>query len=289
MRFALAAIVMLLGAMTMTEAKKATTTRYWDCSGGSCGCGYKKNGRNVHCESNAMFKAPRNNKYGAKFYGAAALSPSLGGDAWMSKGCGRCFKVTGKANIRGHSHTTTVVLKGTNSCPPSNPACNGKDHFDIAAPGFDFPSKSLHNVCDQVGMEKALRSPQTCSYWMIHSQDPNKLCNCDSIQDGTLREGCKNFKSLYWANPTVDYEIVECPRELKEHPPCWHDNGDRWPSTKPAKCSSGYREFFEDEDNAQTLIEEIDVETPIEETVVEAPEENVVDATSTTSEDAVLM
>jgi len=126
---------------------------------------------------------------------------------------------------------------------------------------------------------------------MIHSQDPDKLCDCDSIKDGALREGCKHFKSLYWANPVVDYEIVECPTELKQHPPCWHENGNRWPSTKPAKCATGYKEFFENEEDAQTPIDEVDAETIVEETV--ASETTSVEpetiTSETTTDDAILM
>ena len=134
--------------LNTVASKYATTTRYWDCSGGSCGCGYSKNGNPVHCPSNSMFKAPAGNPYGAKFYGSAAISQTLGGGDWLASGCGKCFKVTGSANVGGHSESTTVVLKGTNYCPPGNPSCNGKDHFDIAAPGFDYPNASISNTCD---------------------------------------------------------------------------------------------------------------------------------------------
>lgn len=129
------------GDSTPTEGP-ASTTRYWDCSGGSCGCGYLYNGQSHlerHCNSNALFAAPANNEYGAKFYGAAAISATLGGGDWLAEGCGKCFKVTGTSNIPGNSGvTTTLVLKATNYCPPGNPSCNGKAHFDIAAPGFDY-------------------------------------------------------------------------------------------------------------------------------------------------------
>ena len=173
-----ASLLLLLG---VASSKYATTTRYWDCSGGSCGCGYAKNGNPVHCPSNAMFKAPAGNKYGAKFYGSAAISKTLGGDYWLAPGCGRCFKVTGRANVGSHTEYSTVVLKGTNYCPPDNPSCNGKDHFDIAAPGFDYPLASISNTCDKMGMESALRTPQTCSYWMISSQNPSENCNCNAF------------------------------------------------------------------------------------------------------------
>lgn len=54
----------------------------------------------------------------------------------------------------------TVVLKGTNYCPgSSNPSCNGVAHFDIAAPGFDYPNASVSNTCDKFSDEFALKTP----------------------------------------------------------------------------------------------------------------------------------
>lgn len=128
---------------------KATTTRYWDCSGGSCGCSFGTSSNPVFCSGNAMFKAPPGNPYGAKFYGSAAISEALGGDWWMSKACGRCYKVTGRANIGDHNEESTLVLRAVDFCPPANKVCsNGKIHFDISAPGFDWAGASLHNRCD---------------------------------------------------------------------------------------------------------------------------------------------
>lgn len=72
----------------------ASTTRYWDCSGGACGCGFGNSKQPTHCHSNAMFPAPAGNEYGAKFYGSAALSKPLGGGDWLAPGCGKCFRVS---------------------------------------------------------------------------------------------------------------------------------------------------------------------------------------------------
>ncbi|KAL3815299.1 hypothetical protein ACHAXA_006801 [Cyclostephanos tholiformis] len=135
-------------------ARTATTTRYWDCSGGSCGCSYIPTGLSgaepAMCHSNAMFVAPSNNPYGAKFYGTAAISESLGGGNWMSSGCGKCWKVTGTSNVPGFSGlSTTLVLKGTNFCPNENPMCKQGPHFDIAAPGFDVLEFSFSNACSR--------------------------------------------------------------------------------------------------------------------------------------------
>lgn len=148
MKFIIAATI---GA---AAADRATTTRYWDCSGGACGCGYGTEAAPIFCHSNAMFAAPSGNSYGAKFYGTAAVSKALGGDYWLGQGCGRCYKVTAASNIAGHSETSTVVLKGTNFCPDGNSSCaGGKKHFDIAAPGFDFSGSSISNTCSKVGEE----------------------------------------------------------------------------------------------------------------------------------------
>ena len=156
----------------------------------------------------------------------------------MASGCGKCFKVTGSSNISGHGGSSTVVLKGTNYCPPSNPSCAGQAHFDIAAPGFDYPYATQHSVCDAHEGEQALHSPQTCAFWMIHSGNPDENCDCNRFQDSTLRNGCYNFKSLYWNNPQVYYEETQCPPELEASPPCWNQNGGRWPATSPAACSA---------------------------------------------------
>lgn len=47
------------------------------------GCSYGNENYPTFCESNAMFKAPIGNTYGAKFYGTAAVSKILGGGNWM--------------------------------------------------------------------------------------------------------------------------------------------------------------------------------------------------------------
>merc|ERR1712060_1002865 len=146
-------VVILAIAAGQTYAATASTTRYWDCSGGACGCGFGNPSQPTHCHSNAMFAAPAGNVNGAKFYGGAAISQTLGGGDWLAEGCGRCFKVTGEANIEGYSGTTTVVLKGTNYCPPSNSVCAGQAHFDIAAPGFDYAGASQANTCNSVESE----------------------------------------------------------------------------------------------------------------------------------------
>jgi hypothetical protein len=114
-----------------------------------------------------MFNAPAGNQYGAKFYGSAAISNALGGADWLGSGCGKCFKVSAQGS--------TVVLKGTNYCPPDNPSCNGQAHFDIAAPGYDYPGASISNTCKQVGEEHALIPPQVCGYGAVGD------CNCNAL------------------------------------------------------------------------------------------------------------
>jgi len=131
-----------------------------------------------------MFSAPTGNKYGASFYGTAAVSNTLGGDYWMSEACGKCWRLKANGNVNGIWNRSTIVVKGTNFCPTDNSACNNKDHFDIAAPGFDFSGASLSNSCETTEAgEFALYPPQTCGNWMISSQDPNANCDCDAIND----------------------------------------------------------------------------------------------------------
>lgn len=138
----------------------------------------------------------------------------------MSSGCGKCWKVTGSSLITATS--TTLVLKGTNYCPPSNAACaDNKAHFDIAAPGFDVTEFSQSNTCSEREPEEAAGFA-SCGRWMIDSQNPSENCNCDAFNDPVLKAGCNNFYDLKWDNPQVDYEEVSCPEELSqlhcEHP-----------------------------------------------------------------------
>ena len=144
----------------------------------------------------------------------------------MADACGKCFKV----NAQGK----TLILKATNYCPPDNPSCaNGAAHFDIAAPGFDYPGNSISNGCNSLlPNDHAMHVPQTCAYW------PNKGCDCNAISDPTLREGCHNFLSLGWNNPTVSYEEVGCPSELSMSPPCMSRSHQVWRSSDYGKCSA---------------------------------------------------
>lgn len=229
--------LLLLFNASPLNANQASTTRYWDCSGGACGCGYLSapSGREAHCHSNALFSAPLGNVYGAKFYGAAAVSEALGGGFWLAEACGKCFKVTGTSNVGPSGAATTLVLKATNFCPPANQACsNGRAHFDIAAPGFDFSGASLSNTCSAVEPSES-NGFSSCGNWMISSSDPNQNCDCSLFSSHVLRAGCENFLSLGWNNVDVAYEEVTCPLELSRLP-CWEDNGESWPNNLDGFC-----------------------------------------------------
>ena len=184
-----------------------------------------------------MFRAPSGNPYGAKFYGTAAISQALGGGDWLSEGCGKCWKVHGWSNIPGKDrYQTTLVLKGTNYCPPNNSACaNGKAHFDIAAPGFDVTQYSLSNTCAR--RESAeIDGFESCGTWMINDQNPDVGCDCSKFKDPVLRVGCENFYSLMWDNSEVIYEEVNCPSELSRLN-CWEENGAKYPDNIPQFCA----------------------------------------------------
>jgi len=103
----------------------------------------------------------------------------LGGGYWTSSGCGKCWKVTGYSPITAAS--TTLVLKGSNLCPPSNPACaDNKVHFSIAAPGFEFLGSS-----EAMGDEAA--GFASCGLWMIRYLNPNENCDFHLLHLSNLR------------------------------------------------------------------------------------------------------
>ena len=85
------------------------------------------------------------------------------------------------------------MVKAINFYPDQNSACTGQAHFDITAPGFDYPNTSYHNTCDNVEGEQAHKGPQACVWRMIHNQDLSQGCNCSTFNDPTLRAGCENF------------------------------------------------------------------------------------------------
>ena len=173
----------------------ATTSRYWNCYGGACGCGFGSDNKSTKCHSNALFAATPGNTYGALFYGTAAISPNLGGGEWPDTkempymGCGKCFKLTGTSNVDPEvKNDTVIVVKATDYCDPTaNPLCANSEgipsnHFEIAAPGFNNPGEeSLKANCDRVGEEPALRFPQTCQDWMVNTEDPNENCDCGEL------------------------------------------------------------------------------------------------------------
>jgi len=222
--------------------KFATTTRYWDCSGGACGCAYLpfagQDQKPAMCHSNAMFDAPADNSHGAKFYGTAAISQGLGGGNWLADACGKCWKVTGKSNAPGYEDVeTTLVLKGVNYCPPGNIFCaNDNPHFDIAAPGFDVTEFSLSNTCAEREADE-VDGFAACGRWLIDSNNPDENCDCSLFIDPVLRAGCDNFLSLMWDNSPVQYEEVGCPTELSRLN-CWEDNGDKYPVGIPEFCAN---------------------------------------------------
>jgi hypothetical protein len=236
-------------APTTLSAGTATTTRYWDCSGGACGCaslpfGPGTDSQPTHCHSNAMFVAPLENPYGATFYGTAAVSQELFGynTQWLGRGCGTCYKLTGSSNIPGTPVVeTTTVLKAANLCPPENPACSeNKVHFDIAVPGFDVTRYSYAHVCEtrEAAEDEGFSA---CEFWMLNSQDATQNCDCSKFHSPVLQAGCSIFLSLNWNNPPVQYEEVECPMEL-DRLNCWEENDNAYPIGIPDFCESNVQD-----------------------------------------------
>ena len=235
------------------NSNTATTTRYWDCAGGSCGCAYLPAHlggdpyQPSHCHSNALFRAPLANPYGAKFYGTASVSAALmGSDMWLPAGCGTCWKVTGTSNVvptakNTTTTTTTLVLKAVSICPNGNELCARGPHFDIAAPGFDVRQFSLTHHCPEREPHEP-SSFDSCGEWMMASLDPTANCDCSVFVSPTLRAGCENFWELQWNNPVVSYQQVDCPVELSALS-CWEENGGQYPphnETIPPKCADPF-------------------------------------------------
>jgi len=208
------------------------------------------------CHSNAMFAAPQGNPHGATYYGTAAISQGLGGGDWLAEGCGKCWKVTGTSNAPGYTGTqTTLVLKGTNYCPPGNVMCSGSNpHFDISAPGFDVTEYSFSNTC---AIREAAESAgfAACGRWLIDSDDPDENCDCSLFNDPVLRVGCENFLSLMWDNSPVLYEEVTCPTELSQLN-CWEENGNAYPNDIPQFCASNI-------DNGNPTSPTVDTAAPV--------------------------
>ena len=69
------------------ELEWASTSTFWDCYGGACGCGFENSDipeLYQYCNSGALFVAEKDNKYNAVFYGTATISDALGGTNWNS-------------------------------------------------------------------------------------------------------------------------------------------------------------------------------------------------------------
>lgn len=49
MKIALTTLALATTTVQAGMSGYATTTRYWDCNGGSCGCGYGNSQTNVMC------------------------------------------------------------------------------------------------------------------------------------------------------------------------------------------------------------------------------------------------
>lgn len=211
-------VVALASAQQWTQA---TTTRYWDCS--KPHCAWAPNWKNKGDQTspffnhNYAFQRCTNCPLGAKYFGTAAASSIILGGAGSHAACGKCYAL----RARG-AKTASLIVQVNNWCPEGNAVCNGKRHFDIAVPGFDWNEASISNTCKQA--DKSIlyyNGEQACMRSAV------KSCNCARVSsDKRLVEGCRLFVELGWNNQAVDYAPVACP------------------SIAPAKAE-GEEEFFE--------------------------------------------
>lgn len=108
---------------------------------------------------------------------------------------------------------------------------------------------------------------------MIDSQNPDENCDCSLFMDPVLRDGCENFKGLYWNNPQVSYEEVTCPEELSRTF-CWllDDSANDWPSNDaiPEFCSSNIEEGATTQAPPETTTTDATTQAPPETTTQQA-------------------
>ena len=178
--------------LNTTRSGTASTTRYWDCAGAFCQPSLPK--------PYPHNRRPYRSADGRIFVHAAASDSILQGRA----ACDHCYEMT-RPDKPG---LPKVVVHVDNWCPCQyNPSCC-KDHFDIAAPGFDYPSASVYSrTCGQT--DPAIKLPgghQACAYG-----SPSQ-CDCNQVSsDPALVDGCNVFKALECDNCVYNYNEIPCP------------------------------------------------------------------------------
>lgn len=224
-----------LNASSSTSGR-AGTTRYWDCSGGSCG--FAIPGDAIQCPNpGCSFPwgdpkcsphdwAPRWMQHDGEsllFAGAAASDLLYCGQGSGCAGwgdgqtCGKCYLLSNPGGCSsGAPKLQRMIVRVTNLCPGQyNTACNNQYHFDISAPGFDYSGTSTSNVCTNgaANCDPSVFGSDACAYGAIED------CDCTRVSsDQTLVDGCNNFKMLGWDNCAVDFEEVECPTQPSPAP-----------------------------------------------------------------------
>jgi hypothetical protein len=178
-------------ALAGGRSGSASTTRYWDCAG-------------AFCQQDLPKPYPHNRApywmNGEVYVHAAASDSILQGTA----GCDTCYRLT----RRDRSDTPSVIVHVDNWCPCQyNPSCC-QDHFDIAAPGFDYATSSVYSqTCAQTDPAiPYVDGHQACMYGSPDSCDCNK-----ATTDPQLQRGCEAFKALHCDNCQFDYQQVTCP------------------------------------------------------------------------------
>jgi len=220
--------------------KYATTTRYYDCQGGSCGCGFLINGIPVTCPWEAFGMLPNTTYEGRQIpLGTAAASDTIfGEEGWMGPGCGDCYllKSTGIYGGTYDTQGTTenpdseIIVKVTNKCP-DHPTCpvmkavnnrGASAHFDIAVPAG---GQGAQGRCDVQYPGYAFKDD-----------------NCSTVPE-ELQASCEKFKALGWNNPIVEYTRIPCPSEFNSVS-CSVDAAGpyagKWP-TSASGCLPEYR------------------------------------------------
>jgi hypothetical protein len=95
--------------------------------------------------------------------------------------------------------------------------------LDFAVPGYDNLAYSLANICGDSDTILTKDQSDVCGSWWTKGSSTIEGCSCDSLPSDTvaqqrLKKGCELFTAWGWrsGDPTLNYELVECPSAFKE-------------------------------------------------------------------------
>ena len=230
-------MLFFLSCIIIVSSNSLVATHFWDCNGGSC------DSRTLQPWNPLLYRYASNyapidpNNYGGSIYGekfwmtgaaSDGLTKLLGGDDTCcgsdpdgGGGCGKCLLVSNPNAVQ--SDWKVLVMK-KNRCPPWSNGCEeDKLHLDLAIPGYDNLQFSTANICGQSDTIINKQQSSICGEWYNKASTTIEGCQCDSLPEENdeqkkLKVGCQLFTEWGWksGNPTLNFEIVECPSKYKD-------------------------------------------------------------------------